>query len=142
MEDNFSQPLIGLKQKDHSFHFYKDKQQLGICTYWAYKDGYYQDLTIFDTRGNAFAIKRAFIVKYRTFPLTDWLLLSPVVELDFEFEPVHATMDFEQFRRKLLHFVKTDSYFENVGKRKALTAQLQRAANYQELSQAFDFMRE
>jgi hypothetical protein len=126
-------PLIGYKNIDKSFHFFRDFKHVGLCTYQAFKKGWFSDMTLLSLSGNAYTIEKVWIKKYRLRPLFYWLLLSPIVECTFHLAKAKLPMKFGDFKKKLIKYIQEDSYFENVGITTEIVEAVRKAQSYLDL---------
>jgi len=133
IESDVRKAFIAYKEDDKSFHFFKNKEHLGLCSYQAYKRGWYKDLQIICMSGNTYSIVNVWVEKYRLWPLLDWLLLSPTVECNFELTKYDNPMKFEEFQAKLVAFIKNDSYFDIMEIKNKLVEKVKASQNYNDL---------
>lgn len=133
IESDLQKAFIAYKQNDKSFHFYKNKRQLGLCSYQAYKRGWYDDMQLICVSGNAYSIVKVWVKKYRLWPLMDWLLFSPTIECNFDLKKEDNPMKFEEFQAKLVAFIKNGSYFDAVGIKNKLVQKVKASRNYYDL---------
>lgn len=111
---NLSYPIFATKAKENMVYvFFKEKDLKATNTNLLSKN-VFKNVTLIDSQGNVFKIKRAYKVKYIGLFGFSLLKKGRQILVDFEFENEKATFELSEFKQFIIQKIENNKSYWNV----------------------------
>lgn len=133
--DNINFPVFAISTENY-ISTIPNKNRLGVCTFKTYKNGWHENLKIYDSNGNIFLIEEA--KKRRIHLSIDLLLMNPFIDVFLQISDKTSSYSFESLRKIVFENVeKYPEYWENINYFEKIKQDIMRCKNFKELFIAF-----